>query len=130
VVRLIAANRVGRRAWRPAVHAHSEPARRPRACDRSTQGARIQLRRARATGNCTGRRALEPNRRRPSHDGYRVTVDRLISITERVLVRTSSFCTTTSTVVVGDDGGCLLVDPAVTPADIAELVSDLADRSL
>lgn len=50
---------------------------------------------------------------------------RLVTITDRVLVRTSEFCTTTTTVIIGSDGGCLLVDPAVTPADISELAIDL-----
>ncbi|HEX6232549.1 MAG TPA: MBL fold metallo-hydrolase [Jiangellaceae bacterium] len=50
---------------------------------------------------------------------------KLVNVTDRVLVRTSALYTTTTSVVVRSDGGCLLVDPAVTPADIAELVADL-----
>jgi glyoxylase-like metal-dependent hydrolase (beta-lactamase superfamily II) len=55
---------------------------------------------------------------------------RLINVTDRVLVGTSEFCTTTTTVIIGGDDGCLLVDPAVTPADIAELVSGLRSLGL
>ena len=54
----------------------------------------------------------------------------LIDVTDRVLVRTSDLYMTTTTVIVGADGGCLLVDPAVTPADVAELASDLRRRGL
>jgi glyoxylase-like metal-dependent hydrolase (beta-lactamase superfamily II) len=57
-------------------------------------------------------------------------VTRLISVTERVLVRTSEFCTTTTTVVVADDDTCLVVDPGVTPGDIDTLVADIRGRGL
>src|SRR5215471_12676482 len=37
---------------------------------------------------------------------------------------------TTSTVVVGSAGGCLLIDPAVTVADLAAIADELAARGL
>ena len=55
---------------------------------------------------------------------------RLTEIAPGVLVATSAYATTTSTVVVGSSGGCLLVDPAVTVADLAALAGELADRGL
>ena len=54
-----------------------------------------------------------------------MTVGSLDNLTDRILVGTSELYTTTTTVIIGADGGCLLVDPAVTPTDIAELVADL-----
>jgi len=47
-----------------------------------------------------------------------------------VLVATSSFALTTTTVVTGPGGGCLLIDPGVTVAEVAELAGELAARSL
>jgi len=47
-----------------------------------------------------------------------------------VFVFTSPLYTTTTTVVVGADGGCLLVDPAVTVADLAGLARWLTGRGL
>jgi glyoxylase-like metal-dependent hydrolase (beta-lactamase superfamily II) len=55
---------------------------------------------------------------------------RLTEIAPGVLVATSTYAMTTSTVVVGSSGGCLLVDPAVTVADLAALAGELADRGL
>ena len=55
---------------------------------------------------------------------------RLTEIAPGVLVATSSYATTTSTVVVGSSGGCLLIDPAVTVADLAGLAAYLASRGL
>jgi hydroxyacylglutathione hydrolase len=55
---------------------------------------------------------------------------RLTEITPGVLVATSEFAVTTSTVVVGAAGGCLLVDPAVTVADLAALADELAGLDL
>ena len=55
---------------------------------------------------------------------------RLTEIAPGVLVATSGFAVTTSTVVVGASGGCLLVDPAVTVADLAALAGELADLGL
>ncbi len=47
-----------------------------------------------------------------------------------MLVATSSFALTTTTVVTGPGGGCLLIDPGVTVAEVAELAGELAARSL
>jgi glyoxylase-like metal-dependent hydrolase (beta-lactamase superfamily II) len=55
---------------------------------------------------------------------------RLTEIAPGVLVTTSTYAVTTSTVVVGAGGGCLLVDPAVTVADLAGLAGELAALSL
>jgi hydroxyacylglutathione hydrolase len=47
-----------------------------------------------------------------------------------VFVATADLYTTTTTVVVGADGGCLLIDPAVTVADLAGLAGWLSERGL
>ncbi len=47
-----------------------------------------------------------------------------------VFVATADSYTTTTTIVVGADGGCLLIDPAVTVADLAALAGWLAERRL
>jgi hydroxyacylglutathione hydrolase len=47
-----------------------------------------------------------------------------------VFVATADRYTTTTTVVVGADGGCLLIDPAVTVADLARLAGWLSERGL
>jgi glyoxylase-like metal-dependent hydrolase (beta-lactamase superfamily II) len=47
-----------------------------------------------------------------------------------VFVATAAKFTTTTTIVAGADGGCLLVDPAVTVADLAALAGWLSARSL
>jgi hydroxyacylglutathione hydrolase len=57
-------------------------------------------------------------------------VGRLTEITPGVLVGTSSFAETTSTVVVGPAGACLLIDPGVTIAELAQLVADLRELGL
>ena len=54
----------------------------------------------------------------------------LTEVAPGVLVATSSYAMTTSTVVVGSSGGCLVIDPAVTTADLAGLAADLAARGL
>lgn len=56
----------------------------------------------------------------------------MTEIAPGVLVATSSFALTTTTVVVGaaGSGGCLLIDPAVTVADLAELAASLSDLGL
>ncbi|HEY1915988.1 MAG TPA: MBL fold metallo-hydrolase [Streptosporangiaceae bacterium] len=54
----------------------------------------------------------------------------LTEIADGVLVGTSERFTTTTTVVIGPDHGCLLIDPAVTPGDLAELAAELAGRGL
>lgn len=52
----------------------------------------------------------------------------LVEVAPGVHVATSEVYTTTSTVVVGDDGACLVVDPAVTARDVAELGAALRAR--
>ena len=47
-----------------------------------------------------------------------------------VFVATAEQYTTTTTVVVGADGGCLLIDPAVTVSDLAALAHWLSERGL
>ncbi len=53
----------------------------------------------------------------------------LTEIAPGVLVATSSFAMTTSTVVTGP-GGCLLIDPGVTVAELAALAASLAGEGL
>ncbi len=55
---------------------------------------------------------------------------RLTEIAPGVLVATSSFALTTTTVIAGSAGGCLLIDPGVQVAELAELASELAARAL
>ena len=57
---------------------------------------------------------------------------RLTEIAPGVLVATSSFALTTTTVVVGTAGlsECLLIDPAVTVADLASLAAELSTLGL
>jgi hydroxyacylglutathione hydrolase len=55
---------------------------------------------------------------------------RLTEVAPGVLVATSTYAMTTSTVVAGSPGSCLLVDPAVTVADLAALAGELADLGL
>jgi glyoxylase-like metal-dependent hydrolase (beta-lactamase superfamily II) len=57
-------------------------------------------------------------------------VSRLTEIADGVLVGTSERFTTTTTVVAGPGGTCLLIDPAVTPDDLAVLAAELAGRGL
>jgi hydroxyacylglutathione hydrolase len=57
-------------------------------------------------------------------------VARLTEIAPGVLVATSSFALTTTTVIVGSAGGCLLIDPGVQVAELAELADELAQREL
>jgi len=47
-----------------------------------------------------------------------------------VFVATAAIYTTTTTVVAGADGGCLVIDPAVTVADLAALAALLSSRGL
>ncbi|GAA1629458.1 MBL fold metallo-hydrolase [Georgenia ruanii] len=50
----------------------------------------------------------------------------LAAVTDGVLVATHEFCTTTTTVIFGDDDGCLVVDPAVTASEIDALAAEIA----
>lgn len=54
----------------------------------------------------------------------------LTELVPGVLVATAEMDTTTSTVVTGYSGGCLVVDPAVTVAEIAALARALDDAGL
>lgn len=54
----------------------------------------------------------------------------LIEIAPGVLVATSSYAVTTTTVVVGSPGECLVIDPAVTVAELAGLAGELAAMGL
>jgi glyoxylase-like metal-dependent hydrolase (beta-lactamase superfamily II) len=47
-----------------------------------------------------------------------------------VFVATAEIYTTTTTIVAGDDGRCLLIDPAVSVADLAALARWLAEHGL
>jgi glyoxylase-like metal-dependent hydrolase (beta-lactamase superfamily II) len=47
-----------------------------------------------------------------------------------VFVATADVYTTTTTIVVGADGGCLVIDPAVTVADLDALARWLSSRGL
>jgi len=47
-----------------------------------------------------------------------------------VLVATSELYLTTTTVVTGPDGGCLVIDPAITVADVSALAAELRARGL
>jgi hydroxyacylglutathione hydrolase len=51
---------------------------------------------------------------------------RLREITPGVLVATAEQFTTTTTVVLASDGGCLVIDPAVTVADLDTLTAALS----
>jgi hydroxyacylglutathione hydrolase len=57
-------------------------------------------------------------------------VGSLIEIAPGVFVATSSYALTSSTVVAGSSGGCLVIDPAVTVAELAALAASLADLGL
>jgi hydroxyacylglutathione hydrolase len=55
---------------------------------------------------------------------------RLIEVAPGVLVATAGYATTTTTVVAAASGGCLVIDPAVTVADLSALAAELAGRGL
>ena len=57
-------------------------------------------------------------------------MERLAEIIAGIFVATSDLYTTTSTVVAAGEGGCLVIDPAVTVADLAGLAADLRALSL
>lgn len=53
---------------------------------------------------------------------------RLSEIADGVLVGTSELYTTTTTIVAGSGGRCLVIDPAITPADLAVVTAELSAR--
>jgi hydroxyacylglutathione hydrolase len=57
-------------------------------------------------------------------------MQRLRELVPGVLVATAEFATTTSTVVTAGDGGCLVIDPGVSVAEIGALAADLAGAGL
>jgi hydroxyacylglutathione hydrolase len=57
-------------------------------------------------------------------------VSSLAEVTPGVLVRTSDRYRTTSTAIAGAEGGCLLIDPAVTVEDLRSLEGALAAAGL
>jgi hydroxyacylglutathione hydrolase len=57
-------------------------------------------------------------------------MQRLKELVPGVLVATADFSTTTSTVVTAGDGGCLVIDPGVSVAEVAALAADLAGAGL
>ena len=54
----------------------------------------------------------------------------LAEVASGVLVATAGLYATTSTVIAGYDGNCLVIDPAVTPADLAALAAGISARGL
>jgi len=54
----------------------------------------------------------------------------LTEVAPGVLVATADQYTTTSTIVLGAGGSCLVIDPAVSVADVTGLAAELADRNL
>jgi hydroxyacylglutathione hydrolase len=57
-------------------------------------------------------------------------MDRLTEISAGIFVATGDLYVTNSTVVAGADGGCLVIDPAVTVSELAGLAADLGRLSL
>jgi glyoxylase-like metal-dependent hydrolase (beta-lactamase superfamily II) len=57
-------------------------------------------------------------------------MQRMREIAPGILVATAGFATTTSTVVLGNDGGCLVIDPGVSVAELAALAADLRGSGL
>ena len=57
-------------------------------------------------------------------------MDRLTEISTGIFVATGDLYLTNTTVIRGADGGCLVIDPAVTVGEIAGLAADLGLLSL
>jgi hydroxyacylglutathione hydrolase len=57
-------------------------------------------------------------------------MQRLHELAPGVLVATSTYAATNSTVAGADDGGCLVIDPGISVADLAGLAADLAGAGL
>src|SRR5258708_16183854 len=54
----------------------------------------------------------------------------LTEVAPGILMGTGQPYTTTTTVVTGNDGRCLVIDPAITVADVRGLADELATRGL
>src|SRR5487761_790542 len=61
---------------------------------------------------------------------YAAAMSRLAEVADGVLAGTSDLYLTTTTVVAGPDRRCLVIDPSITPADLAVLAAELAARGL
>jgi glyoxylase-like metal-dependent hydrolase (beta-lactamase superfamily II) len=57
-------------------------------------------------------------------------MDRLVEVSAGVFVATADLYVTNSTVISDGHGGCLIVDPALTVAELAGLAADLRSLSL
>jgi glyoxylase-like metal-dependent hydrolase (beta-lactamase superfamily II) len=57
-------------------------------------------------------------------------MQRLTEVAPGVLVATADYATTTTTVVTAAGGGCLVIDPAVSVADLSALAAELARAGL
>ncbi len=57
-------------------------------------------------------------------------MSRLAEVAPGVLVATSDLLTCTSTVIAGNNGGCLVADPALTVADLSALAAELRELGL
>jgi len=57
-------------------------------------------------------------------------MQRLNEISARVFVATADLYVTNSTILSDGDGGCLVIDPAVTSDEVADLAADLRQLSL
>lgn len=55
---------------------------------------------------------------------------RLLEVVPGILVASSEFAMTNTTVAVGADGGCLVIDPGVTVEELASLAAELAEAGL
>src|SRR6185437_9637790 len=126
-----------RRAARVSV-AGTADRRRPRVVLRRTRPApaghpggnhRVRDRRQGARNRYPGA-ARRPDGKNSGKDGAGMAELSPTEIAPGVHVATAEKYTTTTTIVAGADGGCLLVDPAVSVADLAALAGWLSDRGL
>ena len=83
------------------------------------------------TGDGTGPRSTTALRVAAADEArYEGRMQRLRELAPGVLVATAAYATTTSTVVTAGDGGCLVIDPAVSVAEVEGLAADLAGAGL